>query len=84
MGKKRMMTTAKLKPTPTPAIDEQGYYMLGEVNGNGWDVINSGVLGREKDGCEDASGTIYYTGDNWGSPQTMVIVGLAHGLLLST
>ena len=111
-------TTAKLKPTPTPAIDEQGYYMLGEVNGNGWtatspvwmtqvsdgvyqlkvttekdknyfkfyegskwdesgnwNVINKGVLGCEKDGCDDASGTIYYTGDSWGSPQTMVIAG---------
>ena len=111
-------TTAKLKPTPTPTIDENGYYMLGEVNGNNWDatspvwmtkmsdgvyqlkvttekdknyfkfyegskwdesgnwdVINTGVLGCEKDGCEDASGTIYYTGDSWGSPQTMVIVG---------
>ena len=111
-------TTAKLKPTPTPAIDEQGYYMLGEVNGNNWDatspvrmtkvsdgvyqlkvttekdknyfkfyegskwdesgnwdVINKGVLGCEKDGSEDASGTIYYTGDSWGTPQTMVIVG---------
>ena len=111
-------TTAKLTPTPTPAIDENGYYMLGEVNGNdwgpkdpvwmtkvsdgvyqlkvttkkdknyfkfyegskwdksgNWDVINTGVMGCEKDGCEDASGTIYYTGDSWGSPQTMVIVG---------
>ena len=111
-------TTAKLKPSPTPAIDEKGYYMLGEVNGNGWkptkpvwmnkvsdgvyqlkvttekdknyfkfyegskwdetgnwDVINTGVLGCEKDGSEDASGTIYYTGDSWGTPQTMVIVG---------
>ena len=111
-------TTGKLKPTPTPAIDENGYYMLGEVNGNGWkqtkpvwmnkvsdgvyqlkvttekdknyfkfyegskwdetgnwDVINTGVLGCEKDGSEDASGTIYYTGDSWGTPQTMVIAG---------
>ena len=111
-------TTAKLKPTPTPAIDEQGYYMLGEVNGNNWDatspvrmtkvsdgvyqlkvttekdknyfkffegskwdesgnwdVINKGVMGCEKDGSEDASGTIYYTGDSWGTPQSMVIVG---------
>ena len=110
-------TTAKLKPTPTPTIDENGY-MLGEVNGNGWtatspvwmtevsdgvyqlkvttekdknyfkfyegskwdesgnwDVINKGVLGCEKDGCDDASGTIYYTGDSWGTPQTMVIAG---------
>ena len=111
-------TTAKLKPTPTPAIDEQGYYMLGEVNGNNWDatspvwmtklsdgvyqlkvttekdknyfkfyegskwdesgnwdVINKGVMGCEKDGCDDASGTIYYTGDSWGTPQSMVIAG---------
>ena len=111
-------TTAKLTPTPTPAIDPNGYYMLGEVNGNGWtatspvwmtkvsdgvyqlkvttekdknyfkfyegskwdesgnwDVINKGVLGCEKNGCEDASGTIYYTGDSWGEPQTMVIPG---------
>ena len=111
-------TTAKLKPTPTPTIDAKGYYMLGEVNGNGWtatspvwmtevsdgvyqlkvttekdknyfkfyegskwdesgnwDVINKGVLGCEKDGCDDASGTIYYTGDSWGTPQTMVIAG---------
>ena len=110
-------TTAKLKPSPTPAIDENGYYMLGEVNGNNWDpknpvwmnkvsdgvyqlkvttkkdknyfkfyegskfesgnwdVINKGVMGCEKDGSEDASGTIYYTGDSWGTPQTMVIAG---------
>ena len=111
-------TTAKLKPTPTPAIDENGYYMLGEVNGNNWDatspvwmtklsdgvyqlkvttekdknyfkfyegskwdesgdwkVINTGAMGCEKDGCEDASGTIYYTGDKWGTPQSMVIPG---------
>ena len=110
-------TTAKLKPSPTPAIDASGYYMLGEVNGNNWDpknpvwmnqvsdgvyqlkvttekdknyfkfyegskfesgnwdVINKGVMGCEKDGSEDASGTIYYTGDSWGTPQSMVIVG---------
>ena len=110
-------TTAKLKPTPTPAIDEQGYYMLGEVNGNGWDnknpewmtkvsdgvyqlkvttekdknwfkfyegskfvsgdwdAINSGALGCKENGCEDASGYIYFTGDSWGEPQTIVIPG---------
>jgi hypothetical protein len=111
-------TTAKLKPTPTPAIDPNGYYMLGEVNGNNWDatspvwmtklsdgvyqlkvttekdknyfkfyegskwdesgnwdVINKGVMGCETNGCEDVSGTIYYNGDKWGTPQTMVIPG---------
>ena len=111
-------TTGKITTSPTPAIDEKGYYMLGEVNGNdwgpkdpvwmtkvsdgvyqlkvttkkdknyfkfyegskwdatgNWDVINKGVMGCEKDGSEDASGTIYYTGDSWGTPQTMVIAG---------
>ena len=111
-------TTGKITTSPTPAIDENGYYMLGEVNGNGWTatspvwmtkvsdgvyqlkvttekdknyfkfyegskwdesgdwkVINTGAMGCEKDGCEDASGTIYYTGDKWGTPQSMVIPG---------
>ena len=110
-------TTGKLKSSPTPTIDENGYYMLGEVNGNNWDAtspvwmkkvsdgvyqlkvttekdknyfkfyegskfvsndwdaINSGVLGCKENGCEDASGTIYYAGDSWGTPQTMVIAG---------
>ena len=110
-------TTGKLKTSTVPDIDEQGYYMLGNVNGNDWDatnpvwmtkmsdgvyqlkvttvkdknyfkfyegskfesgnwnVINKGVMGCEKDGSEDASGTIYYTGDSWGTPQTMVIAG---------
>ena len=111
-------TTGKITTSPTPAIDENGYYMLGEVNGNNWtatspvwmtkvsdgvyqlkvttekdknyfkfyegskwdesgnwDVINKGVMGCEKDGSADASGTIYYTGDSWGTPQSMVIAG---------
>lgn len=111
-------TTGKFTPTATPPLDEKGYYMLGQVNGNEWDakspvwmtkmsdgvyqlkvttekdknyfkfyegskwdesgncdVINKGVMGCEKDGCEDASGTIYYTGDSWGTPQSMVIAG---------
>ena len=111
-------TTGKITTSPTPAVDAKGYYMLGEVNGNGWtatspvwmtqvsdgvyqlkvttekdknyfkfyegskwdesgnwDVINKGVMGCEKDGCDDASGTIYYTGDSWGTPQSMVIAG---------
>lgn len=111
-------TTGKFTPTATPPLDEKGYYMLGQVNGNewdakspvwmtkmsdgvyqlkvttekdknyfkfyegskwdesgNWDVINKGVMGCEKGGCEDASGTIYYTGDSWGTPQSMVIAG---------
>ena len=111
-------TTGKFTPTATPQLDEKGYYMLGQVNGNewdakspvwmtkmsdgvyqlkvttekdknyfkfyegskwdesgNWDVINKGVMGCEKDGSADASGTIYYTGDSWGTPQSMVIAG---------
>ena len=111
-------TTAKLKPTPTPAIDPNGYYMLGHLNGKddwdntdpvwmnkvsdgvyqakvttakdknwfkffegskfesgNWDVINTGALGCKDNGCEDASGYIYYTGDKWGELQTLVIPG---------
>ena len=111
-------TTAKLKPTPTPAIDQNGYYMLGHLNGKDdwdntdpvwmnkvsdgvyqakvttakdknwfkffegskfvsgdWDAINSGALGCKDNGCEDASGYIYYTGDKWGELQTLVIPG---------
>ena len=111
-------TTAKLKPTPTPAIDPNGYYMLGHLNGKDdwdntdpvwmnkvsdgvyqakvttakdknwfkffegskfvsgdWDAINSGALGCKDNGCEDASGYIYYTGDKWGELQTLVIPG---------
>ena len=111
-------TTAKLKPTPTPTIDENGYYMLGHLNGKddwdntdpvwmnkvsdgvyqakvttakdknwfkffegskfesgNWDVINTGALGCKENGCEDASGYIYYTGDKWGELQTLVIPG---------
>ena len=43
-------TTAKLKPTPTPAIDEQGYYMLGEVNGNNWDATSPVRMTQVSDG----------------------------------
>ena len=111
-------TTAKLTPTPTPAIDPNGYYMLGHLNGKddwdntdpvwmnkvsdgvyqakvttakdknwfkffegskfesgNWDVINTGALGCKENGCEDASGYIYYTGDKWGELQTLVIPG---------
>ena len=111
-------TTAKLTPTPTPAIDPNGYYMLEHLNGKddwdntdpvwmnkvsdgvyqakvttakdknwfkffegskfesgNWDVINTGALGCKENGCEDASGYIYYTGDKWGELQTLVIPG---------
>ena len=33
-------TTGKFTPTATPQLDEKGYYMLGQVNGNEWDVTS--------------------------------------------
>lgn len=111
-------TTGKFTPTATPAIDENGYYMLGHLNGKAdwdntdpiwmekiadgvyqakvttekdenwfkffagsdfisgsWDDINKGALGCKVNGCKDGSGYIYYNGDSWGTPQTMVIAG---------
>ena len=34
-------TTGKFTPTATPQLDEKGYYMLGQVNGNEWDVTSA-------------------------------------------
>ena len=33
-------TTGKFTPTATPQLDEKGYYMLGQVNGNEWDATS--------------------------------------------
>ena len=43
-------TTGKLKTSPVPAIDEQGYYMLGEVNGNNWDATAPLWMNKIADG----------------------------------
>lgn len=34
-------TTGKFTPTATPQLDEKGYYMLGQVNGNEWDATSA-------------------------------------------
>ena len=43
-------TTGKFTPAPTPAIDEQGYYMLGQVNGNEWDTTSPVWMNKIRDG----------------------------------
>lgn len=43
-------TTGKYTPAPTPAIDEQGYYMLGQVNGNEWAVTSPVWMNKISDG----------------------------------
>ena len=43
-------TTGKFTPAPTPAIDEQGYYMLGQVNGKEWDATSPVWMNKISDG----------------------------------
>ena len=43
-------TTGKFTPAPTPAIDELGYYMLGQVNGNEWDATSPVWMNKISDG----------------------------------
>ena len=66
-------TTAKLKPSPTPAIDEKGYYMLGEVNGNGWKPTKPVWMNKVSDGVyqlkvtteKDKNYFKFYEGSKW-------------------
>ena len=51
-------TTAKLKPTPTPAIDPNGYYMLGHLNGkDDWDNTDPVWMNKVSDGVYQAKVT---------------------------
>ena len=43
-------TMGTFTPAATPAIDEAGYYMLGQVNGNGWDATAPVWMNKVKDG----------------------------------
>lgn len=43
-------TTGKFTPTATPQLDEKGYYMLGQVNGNEWDAKSPVWMNKISDG----------------------------------
>lgn len=43
-------TTGKFTPTATPQLDEKGYYMLGQVNGNEWDATSPVWMNKISDG----------------------------------
>lgn len=66
-------TTGKYTPAPTPAIDEQGYYMLGQVNGNEWDAkspvwmnkISDGVYQLKVTTTADQNWFKFYAGSNF-------------------
>ena len=68
-------TTGKFTPTATPQLDEKGYYMLGQVNGNEWDAkspvwmnkISDGVYQLKVTTTADKNWFKFYAGSNFAS-----------------
>lgn len=66
-------TTGKFTPTATPQLDEKGYYMLGQVNGNEWDAkspvwmnkISDGVYQLKVTTTADKNWFKFYAGSKW-------------------
>ena len=66
-------TTGKLTPTATPQLDEKGYYMLGQVNGNEWNTespvwmkkISDGVYQLKVTTTADKNWFKFYAGSKW-------------------
>ena len=66
-------TTGKFTPTATPQLDEKGYYMLGQVNGNEWDAtapvwmnkISDGVYQLKVTTTADKNWFKFYAGSNY-------------------
>ena len=73
-------TKGTFTPAATPAIDEKGYYMLGQVNGNAWDATSPVWMNKVSDGVyqltvtttEESNWFKFYAGsdfvsDDWDS-----------------
>ena len=66
-------TTGKFTPAATPQLDEKGYYMLGQVNGNEWDAespvwmnkISDGVYQLKVTTTADKNWFKFYAGSNY-------------------
>ena len=66
-------TTGKFTPTATPQLDEKGYYMLGQVNGNEWNTespvwmkkISDGVYQLKVTTTADKNWFKFYAGSNY-------------------
>lgn len=66
-------TTGKFTPTATPQLDKEGYYMLGQVNGNEWDAkspvwmnkISDGVYQLKVTTTADKNWFKFYAGSNF-------------------
>lgn len=55
----------KETPITTPAIDQNGYYLLGDVSGNGWDPEHPVWLAKVADGVYEGTVTTTGEGDHW-------------------
>lgn len=58
-------TAATVKPEPIPAIDENGYFLLGDFKGYGWVPTNPLNMTKVSDGVYQALVETTNTGDNW-------------------
>ena len=66
-------TTGKFTPAATPQLDEKGYYMLGQVNGNEWNTespvwmkkISDGVYQLKVTTTADKNWIKFYAGSNY-------------------
>ncbi len=55
----------KKTPIETPAVDPNGYYLLGEVNGNGWNPKEPVWFAKVADGIYEVTVTTENEGENW-------------------
>ena len=52
-------------PVQTPAVDPNGYYLLGDVSGNGWNPASPVWLTKVEDGIYEGTVTTTGAGDHW-------------------
>lgn len=52
-------------PVQTPAEDPNGYYLLGDVSGNGWNPASPVWLAKVADGIYEGTVTTTGAGDHW-------------------
>lgn len=55
----------KETPIETPAVDPNGYYLLGNVNGNGWNPEEPVWFAKVADGIYEVTVTTENEGENW-------------------
>lgn len=60
-----LTTKATVTPAATPAIDEKGYYLLGDFVGNGWSLTTPIWMDKVSDGVYTATVTTSNSGSNW-------------------